>query len=329
MTDQPTPNYSPLSDEQLAALNETQKAIFLQLDNFDRQFFGENFSPTTLGKALERKWEVVLSRRALEEHDRRVRARFAAGAQEPPAPGPASGKLTPSDLALGAGGLAGLVGVGVLAGKIAPEGKAGWRGVQPRDLVEPLVKTFARQQRTDIRFDPPDSGGAIHGQVLLRTSAGLLPGLNIVLTPLEEGTQAFVSKVSSQSLLESIKAGGVNLLGLAKDALRLGRSHDPANLLDLAGKVVEHGTEIAKAVDDLDLEDKAWEAIQRAAEPLQSIYDEKMVLVNDQRLKLEMAWDDYRSCPRCRVEFGAEDRECRVCGTERPPKPDQPDPRVA
>lgn len=327
MTDQSTPNYSPLSDEQLAALNETQKAIFLQLDNFDRQFFGENFSPISLGKALERKWEVVQSRRALEEHDRRVRERFAKIRTGEAQTGESPGKLTAADMAIGAGGIAGLVGVGVLASKIAPEGKAHWRGVQPRDLVEPLVNVFARQQRTDIRFDPPDTGGAIHGQVLLRTSAGLLPGLNIVLTPLDNGTQAHVSKISSQSMLESIKAGGVNLLGLVRDALRLGRSDDPGDLLNLAGQVVEHGAEIAKVVDDLDLEDKAWGAIQQAAEPLQAIYDEKMVLVKDRRLKVEMAWDDYRSCPRCRVEFGAEDTECRVCGTERPPKPSQPDPR--
>ena len=43
-----------------------------------------------------------------------------------------------SDLILGAG-VAGAIGVGVLAGKIAPEGKASWRGVSPRDLVEPLL----------------------------------------------------------------------------------------------------------------------------------------------------------------------------------------------
>ena len=57
MTDQPSA-YSPLSAEQLSALTETQKAVYLQLDGADRQFFAGNFSPASLGKALDRKAEA-------------------------------------------------------------------------------------------------------------------------------------------------------------------------------------------------------------------------------------------------------------------------------
>lgn len=330
MTDlAPTPpNYTPLSDEQLAALNDTQKDIFVQLDSSDRQFFAKSFSPISLGKALERKWQIIQSRAALDEHDRRIRRQFAALDTGAPA-APPSPQLTPGDLAAGAAGVAGLVGIGVLARKVAPEGSAQWRGVTPRDLVEPLVRAFARQPRTDIRFDPPDSAGAIHGQVLLRTSGGLLPGLNIILTPLEEALEVQVSKISSQGMLQTVKESGVRLFDLVRDALRLGRSGDPADLVDLAGQVISHGAEIAQAVDDLDLEDKAWAAIQLAAAPLQTVYDEKALIANNARLRLEMTWDDYRACPRCRVEFGAGDAECRVCGTARPPLPAQPDPRTS
>ncbi len=328
MSDQPTPSpeYAPLSAEQLTALNDAQKDIFVQLDPADRQFFAKSFSPISLGKALERKWQIIQSRAALDEHDRRIRRQFVALASGETAP--ASPQLTPGDLAAGAAGVAGLVGIGALARKVAPEGKAQWRGVKPRDLVDPLVQAFARQPRTDIRFDPPDSAGAIHGQVLLRTSGGLLPGLNIVLTPLEEALEVQVSKISSQGMLQTVKESGVRLFDLVRDALRLGRSGDPADLVDLAGRVITHGAEIAQAVDDLDLEDKAWAAIQLAAAPLQTVYDEKALIANDQRLRLEMAWDDYRSCPRCRVEFGADDTECRVCGAARPAMPPQRDPRT-
>jgi len=43
------------------------------------------------------------------------------------------------------------------------------------------------------------------------------------------------------------------------------------------------------------------------------------------RLELEKAWDDYYNCPQCGVSFDGS--TCRVCGTARPEKPMQPDPR--
>ena len=318
-----TSNYSLLSSEQQQALTDTQKEIFLQLDAKDQQFFAGNFSPASLGKALERKWKTIQSNAGLAAFDQRVKESFAAQASAPAS----SPGLSAGDIAIGAAGVAGAVGIGVLAKKIAPEGKAAWRGAKPRDFIDQLVKTFARQEKTDIRFDSPSAEGVIHGSVLLRSSSGMLPGLDIVLAPLSEATQVTITKLSSESLMDTVKEGGQKLIDLVQDGFRLGKQGGVENLLDLAGKVVSQGTDIAKTVKDLNLEDKAWEAIKTAGDPLQAIYDEKMAAENERRLRLEMAWDDYNTCPKCRVEFGAEDIECRVCGAARPVKPEQNDPR--
>jgi len=247
MNDQ-TFDYTPLSVDQLAALNDAQKEIFLQLDAADRQFFAANFSPASLGKALERKWETLKSRAALAAHDQRMKDRLQAKSGE----AAARPAISASDVAVGAAGVAGLVGIGALARQIAPEGKASWRGVAPRDLVDALVNEFARQEKTDIRFQQPDSGGALHGEVLLRTSGGLAPALNLTLTPLGETTQVEISKISSESLLETVKEGGQKLLDLVQDGLRLGKGRTGAgDLLDMAGKVMDQGVGVAKTVNDL------------------------------------------------------------------------------
>lgn len=320
LTPEPT---TLLTTEQLQALTDSQKEIFLKLTLQDQQFFAKNFFPASLGKALERKWENIQSNARLAAFDQRVKENLAAQVSSTSS----SPGLSAGDIAVGAAGVAGAVGIGVLAKKIAPDGKATWRGTTPRDFVDPLVKLFARQEKTDIRFEPPTSEGVIHGNVLLRSSSGLLPGLDIILAPLNEATQVTITKLSSESLMDTVKEGGQKLIDLVQDGFRLGKQGGVDNLLDLAGKVVSQGTDIAKTVKDLNLEDKAWEAIKNAGDPIQSIYDEKMAVENERRLRLEMAWDDYNTCPKCRVEFGAEDLECRVCGTARPARPELPDPR--
>ncbi|MBN1146257.1 MAG: hypothetical protein JXA78_03300 [Anaerolineales bacterium] len=316
-------DYSPLSPEQLAALSDAQKEFFQQLDAKDRQFYASHFSPTSLGEALDRKREIMQSRARLDAFDQKVKQNLAASAnQQADKPG-----LSAGDVAAGAAGAAGLVGLGVLARQIAPEGKAEWRGVSPRDLVEPLVSAFARQENTDIRFEAPSEQGVRQAILLLRTPKGLLPGLVIVLAPLEQGVQVQIGKLTNEGVMETLKEGGLKLIDLLQGGLRAKRSGDLHDLLDLAGRVVGEGVDIAQIVRDLDLEDRAWEAIKNAADPLQAIYDQKMEIEEEARLKLEMIWDDYYYCPKCRVEFGADDLECRVCGAARPEKPEQPDPR--
>ena len=237
--------------------------------------------------------------------------------------------LNASDLSVGAAGIAGAVGVGLLASKIAPEGKADWRGVEPHDLVNPLVETFARQEHTDIRFSPTGEEGVRQAIVLLRTPEGLVPGLTIILTPLQNGTEVQISKLTSEGMMQTLKEGGLKLLDLLSDGLRRRRSANPADWVDMAGRVIDSGVDIAQMAKDLDLEDKAWEAIKNTADPIQAIYDEQMAIEQGIRLKLEASWNDYYLCPKCSVEFGADDSECRVCGAERPPMPKRPDPRRA
>ncbi len=168
----------------------------------------------------------------------------------------------------------------------------------------------------------------IQATVLIQTTEGFLPGLQINLTPLSNSTEVEISKVSSESLIGMLKEGGQKLFDLIQDGLRLNKQKAGADsLFDLAGKAVTGGLDIAKTVKDLDLEDKAWETIQRAADPLQKIYDEKMAIENQRLADLETLWDQYDHCPKCGVAFGANDLDCRVCGTARPAKPDEADPR--
>lgn len=324
MSDLP-PDYSPLTDEQLSALTQAQKGIFLQLDPSDRQFFAQNFSPASLGKALDRKGEIMQVRARMSAQDALIKERLAArdsqAIQKP--------SISAGEVAAGAAGVAGLVGVGALASQIAPGGKAEWRGVTPRDLAPPLERTFARQEKTDLRFDPPNAEGVQQGTLFLRLPSGLAPAITILLTPLKEMTRVQITKISSESLLQTLKESGQTLIDLAKDGLRLRKGGgDAEDLLDLAGKVVGGSADIAQTIKDLDLEDRLWEVIQRTADPLQAIYDERQAIQKGQRLKLEQAWDDYLNCPKCRVAFGAEDAECRVCGAARPPRPEQADPRA-
>lgn len=319
-----TPDFSLLSPDHLQNLTENQKDIYLKLVPQDQQFFSKNFSPTSLGKALERKWETIQANSRLAAFDQTVKDNLVTqGATISTSP-----TISAGDIAVGAAGVAGAVGIGMLAKKIAPEGKAIWRGTKPRDFIDLLVKTFARQEKTDIRFASPSAQGVMHGNILLRTSSGMIPALDIILTPLRNATEVSITRLSSESVMDTVKEGGQKLIDLVQDGFRLGKQGGAENILDLAGRVVNQGTDIVKTIKDLNLEDNAWEAIKTAGDPLQAIFDEEMAIENERRLKLEMSWDDYNTCPKCRVEFSAEDLDCRVCGTARPARPDIPDPRV-
>lgn len=316
-------HYDPLSAEQLGSLTDEQKAIFASLDEADRQFFAENFAPASLGPALEKKAALLRSKSRKTEFEQRYQQNLERARQQ-------FNNLDTSfgggDIALGAAGAAGLIGVGLLAQKIAPQGKATWRGVRPSDLVSPLEKAFAGKEKTDIRFESPHPSGTRQAVVYVRNPETIIPGLTIMLTPLNEAIQVEVTKISSAGVLDAIKSGGGKLFDLIKHTIRRDRS-DPGSIIDLAGQALEHGTDIYQTVKDLNLEDRVWEVIQQVSEPLQTIYDEKLALERQRLSKLELAWDDYYNCPRCRVEFGAQDEECRVCGTERPIRPGELDPR--
>lgn len=323
MTEQ-SESFSPLSPEQYAALTGAQRDIFFALTEKDQVFFAANFSVSSLGSALERKRQTLQSRARVDEHDQRVKSSMQAlanGAQ----PSDSGGM---QGLA-GAAGMAAAVGLGVAARKIAPEGKAAWRGVTPRDLVNPLIDEFGRKEKTDIQFGQPAGDGNLSATVFLRTPKGMLPALTIVLAQLSEAAEVQISKVSAQSMLQTLKDQGGKLADLVQDGLRIrGGSGDLDDLINLAGRVFENGVDGAQAISDLDLEDRAWETVQRAAEPIQQAYDERMAAANRERLQLESAWDNYYSCPKCRVEFSsATETTCRVCGAARQSPPEAADPR--
>lgn len=325
MTTEPLPDLAPLSPEQIERLTENQKEIFVNLDEKDREFFSAHFSPETLGKALERKWETIQSQSRVQEFDKHLKEKLTTNASRTSSQAAISG----SDLAVSAAGVAGAVGIGVLASQIAPAGKASWRGVSPHDLLEPLYRAFAQGEKTDLKFQPPTEAGVLHGAIYVRTQQGLIPGLAISLTPIGDSTEVYISKVSSESIIDAIKNGSQKLFDLIRDGLILSaRKGGLENLIALAASIVSNGVDIARIVKDLDLEDKAWETIKLAADPLQRIYDERKAIENANRLKLEQAWDDYYNCPKCGVSFGADDKECRVCGTARPEKLAIPDPRL-
>ncbi len=170
------PNQDPilLTEEQLAALSDAQKQIFTKLEEADQRFFARNFSAESLGRALERKWGTYQSQARLRSFDERVKENMLNKGS----PSSTPSTLTGADLAVGAAGVAGMVGIGVLASQIAPEGKAAWRGVTPRDLVDPLERDFRPpdQNRSEIhpakrsRCDPGNGPDSDHGRISARAA---------------------------------------------------------------------------------------------------------------------------------------------------------------
>ena len=194
MTEQPK-NPGLLSDEQRQALTETQYETFMMLDEKDQAFFAANFSPASLSSALERKLASLKARSRIDAHDQAVRSAVQARA---------NASVTESDLGVGlagAAGMAAVVGLGAVAQKIAPQGKATWRGVSPRDLVNPLINEFGSKDRTDIRFNPPSAEGNHGATIFLHTPQGSVPAITITLAQLTEACEVQVTKISTESLL--------------------------------------------------------------------------------------------------------------------------------
>jgi hypothetical protein len=318
----------PLTDEQIAALNEDQKATFCLLHQSDQKFFAHAFPPRDLPVALDRKKALILSNQKEINLWEALRRRFA----EP--------LIAPEDankISLGEVGLAvaGVAGIGAVAA-IASDGTAQWEGLQPGDLVPALQTEFGDQARTD--FEVTGNPDALEGTVFLISGQQYVPALTINLTRVQNGTQVKVSDMTSAGMLETVKKGGQTLLRLAQKGLSLltfsrrglgGMLSGGAQVFGTAGSLFEDGTSIAGLAHDLKLERRAWEVIKRSADALERARQERLRQAREARYALEQAWDRYSNCPRCSVPFGEGDKECQVCGTERPPRPEQPDPRGA
>lgn len=301
-----------LTPEQLAALDAAQKAIFCTLDESDQDFFAKTFSPKDLPGALMRKAEIMKREKSKREKMAELEAVFAK--QDSAVPGGATG----DDILAGA---AAALGVGGAAVAVATDNTAFFQGVRPADLIPPLSTEF----QTD-RTGVSTSGGP--DALQLTVFLGQVPAMTINLTAVENGCEVKVNDLSTRGVVETLKAGGEKLLGLAEKGLDLLRGDKSAgDLLSGASQTLSEGAGLAESISDLKLKERAWKVIKQTAEAVEAAYLDQLEKERQARALLERAWDNHFNCPTCGVAFGGDDISCRVCGSGRPEKPLVPDPR--
>ncbi len=307
-----------LSADQLAALDADLIAFFGQLSPADREFFTAHFSAKDLPAALTRKRDLVQHNTVRRERDARIRAEVDAKAAE------AAVQSEDDDLLSAA---AAVLGIGAAAAGSAISGNTGfYRGVKPSDLVEPLRVEFNSAQTVAAAGGPLD---ALNVTVFLLGQFDRVAAMTINLIAKDDGTDVKVNDLSTRGVLAVVRAGGAKLLNVAGQGLRLlsGRL-SPAEAIDAAGKTLASSTDLAEAVSNLQLKERAWKVIRQTAEAIEAAYKDQLKKDQETRALLEGAWNRYHNCPTCGVAFGDEDATCRVCGTARPEKPLKPDPRL-
>ncbi len=297
-----------LTSEQLAALDGAHKAIFCTLDATDQAFFARTFKPKDLPAALERKAEIMKREQSKRERLAQLEAAFARSEAET-ASGGGEDLLAGAAAALGVGGAAALA---------VTDNTAFFQGVRPADLLPPLRTEF-QSGKTGLSA----SGSADALQVTIHLGPGQVPAMTINLTALENGCEVKVNDLSARGVVESIKAGGEKLIGLAGAGLDLLRG----DLLSGASGTLREGAGLAETVSELKLKERAWKVIKTTAEAMEAAYLDQREKERASRALLEKAWDNFYHCPTCGVAFGGEDHTCRVCGTSRPEKPVKADPR--
>ncbi len=307
---------SKLSTEQIAALGDEQKAVFCMLDAADQKFFSETFAPKDLPAVLTRKGEILKRNQA----DRERIAKFMEALAKSDAEHPADNQ---SDDILGA--IAGVAGIGAAAVLVATDSKANWRGVKPNDLVTPLRTEFTSDKT---QLSVSGSPNALTLAVLLISSGSYIPALTINLSAVDEGTEVKVSELTSHGALETLRAGGMKVLNIASDGLKVltGRT-SPFDILDTANHTLSDGADLAEIAGNLKLKDRAWKVIKQTAESIEANYNSEQEIARQARFALEKAWDNYKNCPTCGVSFEPDDKVCRVCGSGRPEQPLKADPR--
>ena len=310
-----------LSAEKLAVLNDEQKAIFCMLDSRDQDFFSANFSPKDLPGVLMKKAEIIKRNQDAKAKLDVIIASMAQAVEAEPT-------HEKTDDILAAVGLA--VGAGAAAAAVATDNSAFWQGVKPGDLISPLRTEFDNK---NTRLDVSGNGDVLTATVMLFTDANnhsgaAVPALSINLAAMNNGTEVKSSDLTSQGTFETIKAGGQKLLDLAGHAIGAlghGGSNSPMDMVSAASHAFNDGAGLADVAGNLKLKDRAWKAIKQTADAIESNYINEMDRQKTVRLELEKAWDHYANCPQCGVAFDGP--VCRVCGTPRPEKPLQPDPR--
>lgn len=308
---------SKLSPEQLNALDRDLNVFFTRLSSADQDFFAANFSPRDLPQALERKRELLQRAAARRERTARIKAETDAKAAEAAA-------QSENDLLAAAAATLG-IGAGMAAGAAISNNTAFYRGVRPADLVEPLRAEFNSAQTVAAAGGPAD---ALNVTVFLLGQFDRVAAMTINLTARDDGTDVKVSDLSTRGVLAVVRAGGAKLLNVAGQGLRLlsGRL-SPGEAISAAGQTLASSADLADAVTNLQLKERAWKVIRQTAEAIEVAYQDRLKQEREARALLETAWDRYYNCPTCGVAFGAEEDTCRVCGTARPEKPLTPDPR--
>ncbi len=310
------PVFAKLSADQMAALNDEQKAIFSLLVPSDQNFFAATFKPADLPVVLERKGEIM---RRNQESRERLEQLKAAMAQNAAALPPVAGEGLGNAL-----GMAGALGLGAAAA-VASDNTAHYRGVQPADLAPALRSEFG-SGNTTISFSGAED--ALLASVGILTDRGAVTAMTVQLTSRDDGIEVRVNDLTRQGVLETVKEGAKNLVGLAGQGLSLltGRK-DPARIYNAAKQAVENGSDLAEVAGNFKLKERAWKVIKATAESLEKAHLSRMKEEREARERLEKAWDSYYNCPNCRVSFADVDSACRVCGTDRPDQPVKPDPR--
>ena len=309
-----------LSLEQLAVIDDEQKAIFSVLSEADQKFFSQTFKPADLPAVLNRKGEILKRNKFNRDRMDKVKDAVAKSAAEVPV------ENTPEDILTA---VAGMVGIGAAAVAVASDNSASWRGVRPNDLVAPLRTEFNTDKTQISVAGNPD---ALAVNILLISYGRYIPALTINLATVENGTEVKMSDLTSQGALETLKEGGKKVLGIAADSLRLltqskARIASPADILNTANHTFSQGADLADIAGNLKLKDRAWKVIKQTAESIEAHYNSEQEAARQARFALERAWDNYAHCPTCGVSFGPDETTCRVCGTARPEKPLKSDPR--
>jgi hypothetical protein len=326
---------SKLSADQLAALNDDQKAIFCLLSEADQKFFSQTFKPADLPVALERKGEILKRNQANREFMERFKAAVQTAAPtEAPAEGESGAAQDAKPKSSTSGediltAVAGAVGLGAAAAAVASDNSASWRGVKPNDLVVPLRNEFNNDRtRVDVAGNPQ----ALTVSVMILSGGHSVPALTIGLAQENDSTTVKMSDLTTHGVLETVKEGGMKILGMAADGLRI-LTHSklggisPDELVNTASHTFEEGADLAEVAGNLKLKDRAWKVVKQTAETVEASYLSQLEQERQARYALEKAWDNYYNCLTCGVPFGAEDANCRVCGSARPESPKKMDPR--
>ncbi len=309
-----------LTAEQQAALDADLTAFFTQLPPVDQNFFSSQFSAKDLPAALARKRELAQRNTKRRERAARVKAEVDAKAAE------AAAESADDDLLSAAAAVLG-IGAGAAAGAAISGNTAFFRGVEPADLVEPLRAEFNSSQTVAAAGGPAD---ALNVTVFLLGQFDRVAAMTVNLVAKDDGTDVKVNDLSARGVLAGVTSGGAKLLNVASKGLRLlsGRL-TPGQVVDVAGQTLASSADLAEAVSTLQLKERAWKVIRQTAEAIEAAYKDRLKQERAARALLEASWNRFNNCPTCGVAFGAEDANCRVCGSARPEKPLTADPRNA